>query len=362
MKGKGFFSLLIFVLLFKTTTLAQIKKTSISGVPQNCLGLTLDVLKDPVTDEITGYRCQRYAIYPWYASQSVLRDGQRQKVWETQMSTLVGPSATKGGVQSDWTLGNFSSLGDLKTGLTVYGGAYEDYRFTTGAFTPLRDYGTFRTDLFSAGKCSRETGVAICEQTDDLAVGPLDLVVNGYDGATVFATSLQLKYFSFNNDGEVAGSVGVDPVYQDEATSVWVAHISESSPSKRSAGDAEFTTFAVVNYSLFPQRVRVTIRDMSGEVIFSKDTPELSAGSEWSFHKERILSGGWYANALSVGADPFMGDSMFPQSLFGDTFVGTITLEGLGGGKIAPIVLNIKRNWVLSACKVKPILPDANEQ
>lgn len=350
-------TLVVFVLLaFGQTTHAQIKKTSINDNPHACGNLIVDIVRDPATKEIIGYRCQRYGIYPWFAAQSFQNsDGSWRKVWETQMTTMVGPSSTQGGVQADWVLNDsFNQSGT--TGDGVFGGAYQRYSPVVGEFVPVQDMGTIRTDLFSASDCKFVSGSLVCTKTDKLAVGPLELVVNGYDEPTVYATTQQLKYSSYDEYGQVLSAVGVDPVYQDEATSKWLAPISESVPAKRGSGDAEFTTFAVVNYHLAPQSVLVTIRDESGKIVFSKSTPVLAAGKKWSFHEERTLSGGWYAAALSVGTDSFMGDAMFPPNVFGDTFVGTITFEGSVGGKIAPVVLNFKGKGALSNCKAKPIV------
>jgi hypothetical protein len=210
-------------------------------------------------------------------------------------------------------------------------------------------------DLFSASACRVESGSLVCGQTAELAVGPLETTISGMDSGTILGTSLQLKYYNYDDSGQVAASVGVDPIFLDEASSKWVAAISETVPAKRGTADAEFTTFTVVNISEQSQSVLVAVYDTAGTLVYSVSTPVLEAGTKDASHPGMIHSGGYYAAALSVGNDSLMGDKMFPAKVFGDTFVGTIRFEGSAGGKIAPVVLNF-RGKTLSSCKVKAVV------
>jgi hypothetical protein len=176
----------------------------------------------------------------------------------------------------------------------------------------------------------------------------LGIGIQGPTAAALDAVGVQATLKLLSGDGTVAGQANVPVIFRDQATSRWIAPVTETPLSQQAQPGVTIMSFAVANLSEGAQAVIVKVFDASGTLVGSATTPIIHGAPQGPFTQDVDGPGGVYAAPLSA----FLGIELVPSS--GDTvFHGTVTFEGAAVGTIAPLVVQI--NWPsISSIPAKP--------
>ena len=169
--------------------------------------------------------------------------------------------------------------------------------------------------------------------------GSFVFTIDGPNAAALESAHIRATHLQLGGDGAPVGQADAPVVFRDQASSRWRVAVTETPLSQQTQPGSNVMSFAVANLSTAPQAVIVKVFDASGNLAASAKTPGLyGAITLGSPFEEAAGPGAVYAAALSnlLGVDlvPAPGDTVFR---------GTVTFEGEGGGKIAPLV--VRMNW-----------------
>ncbi|MDP8990644.1 MAG: hypothetical protein M3N41_11270 [Acidobacteriota bacterium] len=290
-----------------------------TSTPPACSNYTLATLADGT------FACERYAAFPWFAA------GQG---WSTQVSMFTAPESGQGrGVQFQIGLGPGASV------KAVYGGLAGNYGNFTFVQPPVLAGSSARLDILSAGFAA-----------PGLAYGPLWVQLGAPDVQTLEAANLQLIFLFADSTGKYNTQLAVPPIFNDQATSAWIASFSET-PIDRKAASANSNdcSFAVANLSAQPQSVTVSLYDQSGKLITQQPTPVLAAGVQTG---AQVIPGGVYGTDFGT----FFGLTSSALTSPTGTIDGTVQFTSSAGLPIAPLVIRLAGNSI-STFQVSPLRP-----
>lgn len=283
--------------------------------PPDCGSYTLASLPDGT------FACERYATFPWFAA------GQG---WSTQVSMLTAPvPGQQRGVQFQIGLGPGASV------KAIYGGLAGTYGNFTFVQPPVLAGSSARLDILSAAFAAT-----------DLAYGPLWVQLDAPDVQTLEAANLQLIFLFADSTGKYNTQLAVPPIFNDQATSAWIASFSETPIDRKAASpNSNDCSFAVANLSPQPQSVTVSLYDQSGNLIARKTTPVLTAG----------IPGGVYGNDFGT----FFGLTSSALTSPTGTVDGTVQFTSSAGLPIAPLVVRLAGNSVstFQVTSLRPFIP-----
>ncbi len=280
--------------------------------PPDCANYTVATLADGT------FACERYATFPWFAA------GQG---WSTQVAMFTAPvSGQQRGVQFQIGLGQGASV------KAVYGGLAGNYGNFTFVQPPVLAGTSARLDILSAAFAA-----------PDLAYGPLWVQLDAPDVQTLEAANLQLVFLFADSTGKYNTQLAVPPIFNDQATSNWIASFSETPiDRKASSPNSNDCSFAVANLSAQPQSVTVSLFNQSGLLIAQKTTPTLTAG----------IPGGVYG----IDFGTFFGLTSSALTSLTGTIDGTVQFASSAGLPIAPLVIRLAGNSI-STFEVTPLRP-----
>ena len=240
---------------------------------------------------------------------------------------LTAPvSGQQRGVQFQIGLGQGASV------KAVYGGLAGTYGNFTFAQPPVLAGSSARLDILSAAFAA-----------PDLAYGPLWVQLDAPDVQTLEAANLQLIFLFADSTGKYNTQLAVPPIFNDQATSTWIASFSETPTDKKaSSPNSNDCSFAVANLSAQPQSVTVSLYNQSGALIAQKTTPILTAG----------VPGGVYGTDFGT----FFGLTSSALTSPTGTIDGTVQFASSAGLPIAPLVIRLAGNSI-STFEVTPLRP-----
>ena len=300
----------------------------ISATPPECGKYLLWTWPNP-DGTVMGYSCTRTGNFPWYTAGGG---------WESEIPTRMGPSPTGGGVQISLTMGA-NAPGTVKHD-QLYGGWSGIQTLFVGTTYAGSDGVSRIIQLTGASACDFTDGTINCHQIDGLAIGSLAVQIFAADVPTLEAASASLVFINKT----LGWQVEVPLVYDDEASNEWVSNFSETLLAKKENNTVSHnSSFAVLNLSDQPQAVEVSVYDPDGKRIVSAPTPVLVGGLQHPVYPI-VFPKGVFAEVLAT----FFGAPMFPAGVFGNELTGTLRFKGLGGGKIAPLVLRAIGNSITS--------------
>jgi hypothetical protein len=272
--------------------------------------------------------CRRIAILPWYAG--IL--GQ----WETDLALDSSVNTVR--------------FGYILSAAFTYDGI--GHNMLLEASDHVGGFIAEGVDGIQGAYSARILGGEDCLQSNCQSVpstGSLVVTIDGPNAAALDSSSVRATHKLLSADGTVLGQADAPAVFSDQASSKWNASVTETPLSKQAQPGATVVSFAVANLAAAAQAVTVKVFDASGKLVGSATTPVLSGAASLGSPFEAVNAvGGVYANTLSG----LLGAELVPSA--GDTvFHGTVTFEGAGGGKIAPLV--VQMNWpALTSIPVQP--------
>jgi hypothetical protein len=251
-----------------------------------------------------GYTCHRTGHVPWYAAQP--------GVWETEL--VFGVSS------ADFI--RFGYGESRENNLQLWDRLRNAFFAESVYNIDLRTRSSYRVRILGMEYC-----FGACNGTGSLYVSAEALTPAALDAATA---SFTYKYFA--GTANIVSETTIPVIFEDQASNRWRAIITETPRSRQGQPGTTITAFAIKNLGA-EQAVRFTLFDMAGIAVASVETPAIS--SEQGFLLSSLLTAD-----LPVGQ--------------GSTdFHGTIVFEGKGGGKIAPIVLQMT-DMALTAVSADP--------
>ena len=283
------------------------------------------------------FACERYAAFPWFAAGGG---------WSTQVSIFTAPLTTLNGQPRgvQFQIG----LGPGATVAAVYGGLAGNYGTFNFVQPAILAGSSARLDILSAVVCA----AAGCAQTGDLADGPLWVQMDAPDVETLEAANLQLIFLFADSTGQFNTQMAVPPVFNDQATAVWMSSFSETPMDRKAeAINSNDSSFAVTNLSVRAQSVSVSLYDQAGNLIAQKSTPVLAGGT---LKEAQVIPGGVYG--IDFGS--FFGLTSSVMASLTGTIDGTVRFASAAGLPIAPLVVRLAGNSI-STFQVAPISSQA---
>jgi hypothetical protein len=278
---------------------------------------TLSCGKYPIVDGL----CRRIGILPWYAA----IPGQ----WETDLELRSTSDTLRFGYQTSLSTSPY------------YDGVRHNLVIDNGAARVIAD-GVIGINVKSGDSYrGRVLAEANCTSgcPERASLGSLVVTVDGPNAAALDAAYVRATHKLLSSDGSTAGQADAPVIFRDQASSRWVALVTETPLSRQAQSGATITSFAVANLSEQAQAVSVKVFNTSGVLVGSAATPVLYSASSLGFPFEQADGvGGVYAVTLSG----LLGTDLAPSA--GDTvFHGAVLFEGTAGGKIAPLA--VQMNW-----------------
>lgn len=261
--------------------------------------------------------CQRIGILPWYAA----IPGQ----WETDLAL----SATVADAVRFELTASFAFR---------YDGIGHNLQFGNGTIAesvgiPARERSGYMIDIVAGVDCQQSQ----CQTVP--STGSLVVTVDGPNASVLDGASVRATHKLLNGDGAVAGQADAPVIFRDQASNRWRAPVTDTPLSQQGQPGATVMSFAVANLSLAPQAVIVKVFDASGSLAGSARTPLLDG----AYQSGPPYDGeGWVGGVYAVTLSGLLGTDLAP-SPGGTVFRGSVTFEGEGGGKIAPLL--VRMNW-----------------
>jgi hypothetical protein len=257
-----------------------------------------------------GYTCRRTGHVPWFVGQP--------GVWETEVSFRSASTSIYWAWSWDQT-----GVDNLWTWDRYFG-----FHASDGGGKDLPARSSYFLRVLGRANCSSGCNSAY----PDSAAGSLIVLADGPDAASLDGAAASFTYKFFAADGSLLTETTIPVTYEDVASSRWSAVIAETPLSRQGTPNTTVTAFAINNFST-AQAVRVTLFDGLGTSVASVTIPEF------------ISQQGFLLSSLLNADLPVSGGST--------DFHGTIVFEGVGGGKIAPVVLQMT-DTALTAVSVNP--------